>query len=196
MKVMYTCLDGGKVALIRCVIAILHTEIIDMTIKFARAGLLGFISLSFSGVLLAENAPILERNQLAIGGGISLNSVGHSVDDEAGFQLFAAYALPTVNVLQYVNSSVELGYMDYGFDGKNAFDSKNSDGLWANFVLDGSIESDWGWLARLGLDLGDDSGLMVGAGASYALNPKLSLRVEYVVRDDIDSLQLNILHRF
>jgi len=172
------------------VIAILHTEIIDMTIKFARAGLLGFISLSFSGALLAENAPILERNQLAIGGGISLNSVGNSVDDEVGFQLFAAYALPTVNVLQYVNSSVELGYMDYGFDGKN------TNGIWGNFVLDGSIKSDWGWLARLGLDLGDDSGFMIGAGASYALNPKLSLRVEYVVRDDIDSLQLNILHRF
>jgi len=166
-------------------------EIMDMTIKLVRAGLLGFISLSFPAILSAETAPLLERDQLAMGGGLAINSVGQSsVDDELGFQVFVAYELPTVNVLKYVNSSIELGYMDYGFNGND------TNGLWANFVLDGAIKSQWGWLARIGLDLGDDSGFMLGAGASYELSPQLSLRAEYVVRDEIDSIQLNVLQRF
>ena len=161
-----------------------------MTIKFARFGLFGFVLCSFSAVSSAETAPLLEREQLAIGGGLSMNSIGQLVDDELGFQVFAAYELPTVNVLKYVNSSIELGYMDYGFDGAD------TNGLWSTFVLDGDIQSQWGWLARLGLDLGDDSGFMFGAGVSYELNTGLNLRVEYVVRDEVDSLQMNVLHRF
>ena len=167
-----------------------YIEIIDMTTKLIRAGILGVISLSFSAGLLAENGPLLDRERLAIGGGITYNSVGSAVDDEVGYQIFAAYDLPTVNVLEYVNSSIELGYMDYGFDGKN------TGGLWTTFVLDGAIKSQWGWLARLGLDLGDDSGFMLGAGASYAWDAQLGLRVEYVIRDEVDSLQLNVIHHF
>lgn len=161
-----------------------------MTIKLARVGLLGLVLFSFSATLSAESAPLLERDQLAVGGGMAINSLGQSVDDELGFQVFAAYELPTVNVLKYVNSSIELGYMDYGFDGAD------TNGLWSTFVLDGAIKSQWGWLARLGLDLGDDSGLMFGAGASYELNVGLNLRVEYVVRDELDSIQVNVLQRF
>jgi len=161
-----------------------------MTTKLIRTGLLGIVSLSFSAGLSAENGPLLDRERLAIGGGLTHNSVSGPADDEVGFQIFAAYELPAVNVLEYVNSSVELGYMDYGFDGKN------TNGLWTTFVLDGAIKSQWGWLARLGLDLGDDSGFMFGAGASYAWDAQLDMRAEYVVRDEVDSLQLNLIHRF
>ena len=168
----------------------LHYWIIDMTTKLIRAGLLGAVSLSFSAGLLAENGPLLDRERLAIGGGVALNSINGPVDDELGFQIFAAYELPTVNVMQYVNSSIELGYMDYGFDGED------TNGLWTTFVLDGAIKSQWGWLARLGLDLGDDSGFMFGAGVSYAWDTQLSVRAEYVIRDEVDSLQLNVIHHF
>jgi len=161
-----------------------------MTTKLISAGLLGILSISFSAALLAENGPLLDRERLAIGGGLTYNSIGGPVDDEAGFQIFAAYELPAVNVLEYVNSSIEVGYMDYGFDGEDA------NGLWATFVLDGAVKGQWGWLARLGLDLGDDSGIMFGAGASYTWDTKLSARVEYVIRDEVDSLQLNVIHRF
>jgi len=161
-----------------------------MMTKLIRTGLLGVVSLSFSAGLAAENEPLLDRERLAIGGGIALNSISGPVDNEPGFQIFAAYELPTVNILQYTNSSIEFGYMDYGFDGED------TDGLWASFVLDGAIKSQWGWLARLGLDLGDDSGFMFGAGASYAWDAQLSVRAEYVVRDEVDSLQLNVIHRF
>ena len=133
--------------------------------------------------------PLLDRNELAIGGGISLNSVPGPWSDEVGFQFFAAYDLDRVNLMQGVSSSVELGYMDYGFSGGD------SGGLWATAVIDGAIQNNFGWLARLGLDLGDDSGLMFGAGLSLGINNKMNLRGEYVIRDDVDSLQLNLIYR-
>jgi hypothetical protein len=78
--------------------------------------------------------------------------------------------------------------MDYGFSGRN------SGGLWVNAVVDGAFNQGYGWLARLGLDLGDDSGLMFGAGVSYSFDARTRLRGEYVIRDDIDSLQLNLIY--
>ena len=133
--------------------------------------------------------PLLDRNELAIGGGLSLNSVSGPLDDELGFQFFAAYDLDRVNLMQGVKTSVEFGYMDYGFSGRD------SGGLWATGVIDGAIQNNFGWLARLGLDLGDDSGLMFGAGLSLGINNKMDLRGEYVIRDDVDSLQLNLIYR-
>jgi len=44
------------------------------------------------------------------------------------------------------------------------------------------------------LDIGDDSGLMVGAGVSYTTSEKIELRFEYVARDEVDSLQFNFLY--
>lgn len=131
--------------------------------------------------------PLLDRNNLAIGGGISLNSVDGPVDDEWGFQVFAAYQLHKLNLMQGVDSAIELGYMDYGYDGVD------SDGLWATYVASGAITGQANWLARIGFDFGDDSGLMIGAGIGVPLAERLDLRIEYVVRDDLDSIQLNLL---
>ena len=144
-----------------------------------------------TGSVYAEGAgtgkPLLDRSELSIGAGLSINSVSGPVDDEVGFQVFGAYDLDRVNLMQGVNSSIEFGYMDYGF-------RRDSDGLWATAVIDGSIQNGFGWLARLGLDLGDDSGLMFGAGLSFGINSRMDLRGEYVIRDDIDSLQLNLIY--
>jgi hypothetical protein len=136
----------------------------------------------------ADSQPLLDKNKVSIAGGIANNSVGHNVDDELGVQFFGAYDLTQVRLIESVDTSVELGYMDYGFSGKD------SGGLWVNAVVDGAFNQSYGWLARLGLDLGDDSGLMFGAGISYAFDVRTQLRGEYVIRDDIDSLQLNIIY--
>ena len=132
-----------------------------------------------------DNAPLLDRNLLSIGAGISDNSVGKS--DETGYQFFAAYDLNQVNLMDGVKSSVEFGFMDYGF-------SRDSTGVWATYVVDGVISDQFRWIGRGGYDIGDDNGLMFGAGLGYAIDSKSQLRVEYVVRDDIDSLQLNFLY--
>jgi len=46
---------------------------------------------------------------------------------------------------------------------------------------------------RLGLGIGDDDGLMYGVGPGHDLTEKVAIRGEYVLRDEVDSLQLNFV---
>jgi opacity protein-like surface antigen len=147
-----------------------------------------FSAIQISSVIAAESKPLLDKGKFSIGLGISNNSISGPVDDELGYQFFAAYDLTRINLMEGVNSSVEFGLMDYGF-------SRDSTGIWGTYVIDGNIGGGFGWLGRLGADLGDDSGLMVGAGASFEINKKMDIRLEYVVRDEVDSLQFNFLYR-
>ncbi len=135
----------------------------------------------------AENEPLLNRSLFSIGVGISDNSVSSPSDDDTGLQFFGAYDLNQINLMEGVKSSIEFGFIDFGF-------SKDDTGIWGSYVVSGTISGQFGWLAQLGFDIGDDSGLMIGAGLSYALNEKLDLRGEYVVRDEVDSLQFNLLY--
>lgn len=152
-------------------------------------GVLLIISMSGS-VIAKPEQPLLDRNEISIGAGLARNSVDTRFGDftETGFQFFAAYDLNQVNLMQGVNTSIELGYMDYGFT------RPERGGLWITAVIDGAIQQNFGWLARLGLDLGDDSGLMLGAGLSFVISPKTDFRAEYVIRDEIDSIQFNLAY--
>ena len=138
-------------------------------------------------ILADENDPLLDKGKFSIGGGLSNNSIS-GLSDELGYQFFGAYNLTQINLMQGVNSSVEVGYMDYGFSGSD------SSGIWATYVIDGKFVGNFGWLGRLGLDMGDDSGLMLGVGLDYSVNSKMDLRGEYVIRDEVDSLQFNIIY--
>ena len=152
-----------------------------------------YISILF-GILLSnalispsiaqQDKPLLDRNKLSIGGGISDNSDGRV--DETGFQIFAAYDLDQVKVMDGVHSSFEFGIMDYGF-------RRDSTGIWGTYVIEAGINQSISWLGRAGVDIGDDSGLMFGAGLGFGLNAQTDFRIEYVVRDDVDSLQFNLL---
>jgi hypothetical protein len=137
-----------------------------------------------------EGQPLLSKDLFSLGVGLSSNSIDdddNDEDDEIGFQLFGAYDLIQVNLMDGVNSSFEFGLMDYGF-------KRDSTGIWGTYTVDGIISGDLGWLARAGLDIGDDSGLMVGAGLSYITDERTQLRFEYVARDEGDSLQFNYLY--
>lgn len=145
---------------------------------------------SVTPVLADEHQPLLDRNLFSIGVGISSNSIDdddNDEDDEIGFQFFGAYDLTQVNLMEGVKSSVEFGLTDYGF-------KRDSTGIWATYTVDGIISGELGWLARAGLDIGDDNGLMVGAGVSYASDERTELRFEYVARDEVDSLEFNFLY--
>ena len=152
------------------------------------------LSVSLITPVFAENSsakkgPLLDKNKFSIGAGISRNSVSGPVDDEVGFQFFGAYDLTKLKLMDGVDSSVEFGYMDYGFSGVD------TNGIWGTYVIDGVMSGQLGWLARIGLDLGDDSGFMLGAGLSYALSKKVVTRLEFVARDEVNSLQFNVLYR-
>ncbi len=150
------------------------------------AGVL-FSAMQVTAVQAGESQPLLDKGKFSIGAGISNNSIS-GFDNEVGFQVFGAYALSRINLMEGVNSSVEFGLMDYGFSG-------DSTGIWGTYVIDGYINSGFGWLARLGIDLGDDNGIVFGGGGSYSINKKMDLRLEYVARDEVGSLQFNFLYR-
>ncbi|MDH3763536.1 MAG: porin family protein [Gammaproteobacteria bacterium] len=145
---------------------------------------------SVTPVLAEESQPLLDRNRFSIGGGISSNSIDsrkNDEDNELGFQFFGAYDLSGINLMEGVNSSLEFGLMDYGF-------KRDSTGIWATYTVDALISGKLGWVARAGLDIGDDSGLMVGAGIAYVNDAKSDIRIEYVARDEVDSWQVNYLY--
>ncbi len=147
-----------------------------------------FLTLVVSTQVHAQaNQPVLEKSRLSIGAGISDNKISRPKDDGTGIQLFANYALPDVNLIQGVGSAVEVGFMDFGFD-------SDSTGIWGSYVIDGAFSDAFGWLAQAGFDFGDDSGFLVGAGLKLRLNSKANARLEYVVRDEVDSLQVNFLY--
>jgi len=130
--------------------------------------------------------PLLERNRLSIGAGLSSNDISRPKEDGTGFQFFGAYDLTQVNLVEGVDSSIEFGIMDFGLDAEDT-------GIWGSYVIDGFISGEFGWLAQAGLDIGDDSGLLFGAGLKFRLDKQSDLRLEYVTRDDVDSLQFNFL---
>ena len=154
--------------------------------------LLRLILIPMLGILVTpshaqESQPLLDRNLFSIGAGFSSNEIYNPDEDETGFQFFAAYELEQINLMEGVNSAVEFGFMDFGFDGDDS-------GIWASYVVDGSISGGIGWLAQAGFDIGDDSGLLFGAGLKAMLNDNLDLRIEYVMRDEVDSLLFNLLY--
>ena len=140
----------------------------------------------FTPVQAQDNKPLLDRNLFSIGFGISDNEVSNPDEDETGFQFFGAYDLTQVNLMDGVDSSFEFGFMDFGFDDDDT-------GIWGSYVIDGNLSGRLGWLAQVGLDIGDDSGLLLGAGLKIMLNETLDLRFDYVVRDEVDSLQINFM---
>ena len=149
------------------------------------AGIVLVSAAAQSPVFAQENKPLLDRNLFSIGGGISRNEAGS--DDDTGFQFFGAYALPQINLMEGVNSSVEFGFMDFGF-------SDDDTGIWGSYVIDGAISDGFGWMAQAGFDIGDDSGPLFGAGITFGVGERSDVRVEYTVRDEVDSFQVNFVH--
>ncbi|MGB5397380.1 MAG: porin family protein [Gammaproteobacteria bacterium] len=138
----------------------------------------------------------LDAKQIYFGGGIGLNDADFG-DDATGFQLFAGIPLPVK--MNKGTLSAEIGYMDSGdfeqtvpFFGTVTADAK---GFWGTAVVSFPLQDNIDVLGRLGLDIGDDDGLMFGAGVGFKIAEKMDVRVEYVIRDNIDSLQANLVIR-
>ena len=140
---------------------------------------------------------VLDAKSLYFGGGLGLNSLsGLELNDGIGYQVFAGYVLPVK--MSEAALSVEVGYMDSG-DVDASRGGRNVDvdakGVWSTAVISFPLKDKFSVLARAGLDFGDDDGFMFGGGVGYQVNKKLEMRGEYVVRDNIDSLQFNVVIR-
>lgn len=155
---------------------------------------LAFITMLFAcnGYAADDSKAVIDAKKIYFGGGLGLNSLsGIDFSDATGFQVFAGYELP----VEVGNGtlSVEVGYMDSGnFDGPG---NRKAKGVWANAVVSLPVQNKLSVIGRAGLDFGDDDGLMLGGGLGLQMNEKMEIRAEYVIRDNVDSLQFNLVVR-
>ena len=137
----------------------------------------------------------LDAKQFYIGGGLGYNDIGF--DEAVGLQLFAGQPIPVK--MGKARLLGEVGYMDSGnFDrnvGGFGTSSAKAQGIWANAVIEIPAGEKINLLARAGLDFGDDDGLMIGGGIGIPAGNQMDIRFEYVVRENIDSLQANLVIR-
>ncbi len=166
-----------------------------------RGLLLSFLMLFSSAAVSAEGGSVtLRASSFYLGGGLNFNSYGGA--RSTGIQFLGGYEF-NFRLNGDIRTAIELGYMDTGtFENKNlntgASFSTNQDaeGVWLNVVETFPIGNKVDGLMRLGLDFGDDDGLMAGAGIAYNFNRHWLLRSEYVVREAVNSFQFNLLYGF
>jgi opacity protein-like surface antigen len=154
------------------------------------------------GLLLVAtqaNAADFNASNIYFGAGIGFNSIdnnyydnnfnNHNDSDAVGFQIFAG--LPLSVDMGSAALAVEVGYMDTG----NFDNGGSANSLWSTAVASLPLNNSLKLLGRLGYDFGDDDGVMAGVGVGFSVASKMDLRIEYVIRDHIDSLQANLVFR-
>lgn len=158
------------------------------------------ICIGFQSSALAAGKRGVSQSDFYIGGGFGSNSLS-GFDDATGFQFFGGYKLPID--LANATHSVEVGYMDSGdfeetivipFFGTISAKA-DAKGLWGTYTFIWPASDVVSLIARGGLDLGDDDGLMIGGGVEFNFDAPVTLRLELVQRDNIDSLQLNVAYQ-
>lgn len=166
------------------------------------------LSVIFFAMLVAGNSYAAGNSKLYLGGGLGFNSLsGIDFSDGLGFQVFGGYDLPVK--MGNGKLSVEAGYMDSGkmeqsvtipgippfIPAQTITSESKATGLWGNAVYSMPLQDKMNLVLRAGLDIGDDDGLMLGGGLGFTLNNKMEVRGEYVIRDHVDSLQVNFVLR-
>lgn len=157
-----------------------------------------------------ENLPLYKQIKPYIGLGFGSHEAG-SFDDATGYQILLGLNAPFLNLelgQQSIRFAAEVGYQDTGdfeteINGRK-YDVGGASGLWLSSVALYDIPGAAGLsaMARFGLDVGDDDGLLYGLGIEYSLGKALpkatgfAVRAEFVKRDNIDSLQLNAAYTF
>jgi len=140
-----------------------------------------------------------QPERLQLGGSLSQNVIdspfGGSNVDATGLSIFAGYELD--NDIDQVKTTVEVGYTQTD-DFFNGPDSDIS-GFWFAGVAEKQlpeINPNLFAIARLGLDIGDDDGILLGAGAGFHLTPKLDVRGEYINKDASSVYQASFVLNF
>lgn len=147
-----------------------------------------------SSVAHAEGS--IDSKRIYLGGGLGFNSLP-GYGSARGFKIFGGYDF-AAKINDDISSSIELGYMDTGdFEQYKGYNS-NEDvkGLYLAMVESVPLSRKTDMLARLGYDFGDDDGFLLGTGFQYKFDTKVAFRMEYVARQNVNSLQANVLFHF
>jgi len=156
-------------------------------LKTIRAAVIGLIGLALSTVAVAQG---LDTSKLFFGAGVSSNDTSGS-DNATGWQIFGGYGFGEVTRNVFIDA--EIGYMDTGNMSRPGRGDVKANGLWANGVGRLLVTPSIELIGRLGMDFGDDDGLMAGIGVGFLLTRSVKLRLEFVQRDNVDSVQLNFV---
>ena len=166
-----------------------------------RGLILSILMLFSSTALAAQGGSItLQTSSFYLGGGLGFN--GHRGGRSVGYQILGGYEF-AARLNGDIATAVELGYMDTDNfedktlpEGTSSTSTQEAKGVWLNAVFSYPMGNRVEGLWRVGLDFGDDDGIMAGAGMGYNFNRNWSLRSEYVVRESVDSFQFNLLYGF
>src|SRR5881394_3349338 len=149
------------------------------------------VALVAAGLSSVASAQKFDNRRLFFGGGFAQNSISN-FDNATGFQVFGGYNFP--ELARKFSVDAEAGYMDTGnFKRTGPTAEKKAKGVWGSGVARYMAAPQVELLGRLRYDFGDDDGVLYGIGAGYILNKNLKLRLEYVVRDSVDSFQFNVV---
>ncbi len=164
----------------------------EVDVKIIRVVIGAFLAIGLSSVASAQS---FDTRNLFFGGGVSQNKLEGSKTG-TGYQAFGGYTFGQVAPQFRVDA--ELGYMDSGNVEACPFGfcvQGKVKGLWANGVARYRVAPQIDLIGRAGLDFGDDDGFMFGFGGGYLLNRNSQLRLEYVVRQNVNSLQFNFVYQ-
>jgi len=139
---------------------------------------------------------VIDARRIYVGGGLGFNSLP-GFGSARGFQLFGGYDF-NFKLNEDISTALELGYMGSGdfdqYKGPNS--NEDATGFWAAVLESVPLSSKTDMLVRLGYDFGDDDGFLLGTGMQYKFNTKLAFRMEYIARQNVNSLQANVLVKF
>jgi len=160
--------------------------------KPLRVMALALIAMVFSSAAAGQGFDRFDLRRLFFGAGVSQNKVS-GFDNGTGFQVFGGYNFLRIAPNFYVDA--EAGFMDTGkFKAAGctgSFCNQKANGPWTSGVARYLVAPNVELIGRAGYDFGDDDGFMFGLGAGYIVNKNLKLRLEFVARDHVDSLQFN-----
>ncbi len=155
-----------------------------------------FLSVAQFAAMSSAQAEGLDAKRIYLGGGLGFNSLP-GYGSATGFQFLAGYDFD-FKLNDDISTALEVGYMDSGnFDRYKGPDSgKDTKGIWAAAVESVPLSSKTDMLVRLGYDFGEDDGFLLGTGLQYKFDTKVAFRMEYVARQNVNSLQANVLFKF
>ena len=166
----------------------------EVDVKIIRVVIGAFLAIGLSSVASAQS---FDTKNLFFGGGVSQNKLEGSKTG-TGYQFFGGYTFGQVAPQMRVDA--EVGYQDATVKACDPFGfgicgNAHVKGLWANGVARYRVAPQIDLIGRAGLDFGDDDGFMFGFGGGYLLNRNSQLRLEYVVRQNVNSLQFNFVYQ-
>lgn len=158
----------------------------------------GLLAICLAQPLLANNTKSTTSPWhvgISMGQQVFDSPFGNDNRSALGVGFFAGYEL--TNDLQDVHTSVEVGYQQTD----DFYRTKGTDikSLWVAGVVQKrlpELNPSFSVLGRLGLDVGDDDGLLMGFGVAMQHQAHVATRAEFINKDATKLYQLSLVISF